>query len=298
MIDFTCPQCHSNLADSHRTFLCFACRTSTTALPRPLDMCRQAMAKVDDDDEDDDAPKKKKPEKAKGGGISMGLIIAIVGVLLVCCICFPAGGGVGVYFMYQGVGGAQQRVQTMNDLKHIGLAMHAHHDMNGRLPPPRAFKGDLSWRVAVLPHIEQGNLFRQFDVNKSWDQPPNQQMLSQRPKTYQSALHPAPDASSTPYQYFVGPNSLFPQQTTTVKLGAIKDGTSNTILVAESKSPVPWSKSADMNTVGVLMVPADRYVICLADGSVKTVNPARVSEANLRLLIHPEDGKVVPIDLE
>jgi hypothetical protein len=261
-------------------------------------MSRQAMAKDDDDEDDEDEPKKKKTEKSKGGGVSMGLIIGIVGILLVCCICLPAGGGVGVYFMYQGVGGAAQRVQTINDMKLIGLAVHNYHDTFKQLPPPRAAKGDLSWRVALLPYIEQDFLFKQFDMNKSWDQPPNQQMLVQRPKTYQSALHPAPDSSSTPFQYFTGPNSLFPQPTGRVTLLAAKDGTSNTILFAESKSPVPWSKAADMSATGALMVPADRYVICLADGSVKIVNPARVSEAELRGMIHPDDGKFLPMSLE
>lgn len=294
MIEFHCPTCNPNAAHSHRAFLCYACRTFATASTHPLDVSHQAMAK---DEDEDDAPKGKKPEKAKGG-VSMGLILGIVGVLLVCCICLPAGGGVVFFIFFTGVGGAAQRVQTVNNMRELGMALHSSYDVNKQLPAPRAFKGDLSWRVTVLPYIEQDVLFRQFDMNKAWDQPPNQQILTQRPRTYQSPLHPAADASSTPFQYFTGPNSLFPQSTTVVRFEQIKDGTSNTILFSESKSPVPWSKPADMSTVGALMVPVDRYVVCMADGSVKVVNPARILEADVRGMIHPDDGKFMPLGLE
>src|SRR5439155_10287956 len=58
----------------------------------------------------------------------------------------------------------QQANDTVNDLKQIGLAMHNHNDTFGFLPPAGSRSKDgktalLSWRVALLPFIEQGQLY-------------------------------------------------------------------------------------------------------------------------------------------
>jgi hypothetical protein len=51
-------------------------------------------------------------------------------------------------------------------LKQLALAMHNYHDTHGRLPPAVVYGEDgkalLSWRVLLLPFIEEDNLFRQF----------------------------------------------------------------------------------------------------------------------------------------
>ena len=57
---------------------------------------------------------------------------------------------------------AAQRAASMNNMKMIMLAMHNYHDANKRFPP--AYKADkdgkplLSWRVLILPMIEQGRI--------------------------------------------------------------------------------------------------------------------------------------------
>ena len=262
------------------------------------------MAADDDDDDkpkrakgdEDDSSKKRKPEKSKGG-MSTGMILGIVGVLLLCCVCFPAGGGIAFAIFGTGMGGlmgSANRAATMNDMRQIGLAAHGYHDTNKAFPSPRLAGAELSWRVALLPFLEQGPLFQQFDMARDCDHVPNQAHLSKLPKTYHSGLHPALDPTQTAYQYFTGANTLFPQPGSKIKMTAIKDGASSTILVSESMVFVPWSKPADMTAGAMLTVPNDQYVVCMVDGTAKVVNPPRLSDPDLRGLINPSDGKGMP----
>src|SRR5688500_10207656 len=62
-----------------------------------------------------------------------------------------------------------------NNLKQIGLAIHNFHDVNGFLPSgivdAKTKKPLLSWRVAVLPYLEQDALYNQFKFDEAWDGP-------------------------------------------------------------------------------------------------------------------------------
>jgi len=54
---------------------------------------------------------------------------------------------------------AASRTHSMNNMKMLGLALHNYHDANGRFPPAfvvdKAGKPLYSWRVLILPYIEQ-----------------------------------------------------------------------------------------------------------------------------------------------
>src|SRR5260370_21104205 len=58
---------------------------------------------------------------------------------------------------------AAARMGCGNNLKQLGLGIHNYHDANGAFPP-----GDASgccwgtWMVAILPYVEQGNLFTSY----------------------------------------------------------------------------------------------------------------------------------------
>jgi prepilin-type processing-associated H-X9-DG protein len=73
----------------------------------------------------------------------------------------------------QGVRAAAARAGCANNLRQIGLAYHQYHDAHGHLPPtirrmrvaetaahPKVY-AVLPWPVLILPHLDQGPLYRQ-----------------------------------------------------------------------------------------------------------------------------------------
>jgi serine/threonine protein kinase len=148
---------------------------------------------------------------------------------------------------------AANRTRSQNNLKQIGLAMHNYHQTYGTFPPaslpPSAFPGDkaaqplYSWRVAILPFIEEDPLFAQWNRNERWDGPSNSALHTRMPKLYQ--LPGKSDTTQTYYQVFVGNGTAFGPGGG-VRMTDIKDGTSNTILVVESSTPVLWCAPYDI----------------------------------------------------
>jgi RNA polymerase sigma factor (sigma-70 family) len=104
-----------------------------------------------------------------------------------------------------------QRKRSMNNIKQILLAFHNHHDAYGYLPADIRGKDGkplLSWRVAILPFIEQDNLYRQFKLDQPWDSEHNLKLLAQLPNVYRVGIEPK-DATHTYYQVFAGPGTPF-----------------------------------------------------------------------------------------
>jgi prepilin-type N-terminal cleavage/methylation domain-containing protein/prepilin-type processing-associated H-X9-DG protein len=85
--------------------------------------------------------------------VELLVVIAIIGVLV--ALLLPA---------VQVAREAARRMRCQNNLKQIGLASHNHHDVVGELPRAFSPTTGLSWHVYILPYIEQGSLFNQFDT--------------------------------------------------------------------------------------------------------------------------------------
>jgi hypothetical protein len=152
---------------------------------------------------------------------------------------------------------AGRRTVSQNQLKQIGLALHSFHDVHKRLPAPAICdpqgKPLLSWRVAILPFIEQQPLFEQFKLDEPWNSAHNRELLEKMPKIYAAPGVTTKEPYTTFYQAFVGPGAGFERVSGTgvfnaggVTLAAIRDGTANTIAIAEAAEPVPWTKPADL----------------------------------------------------
>lgn len=99
-------------------------------------------------------------ERLTGRGLAMaGIITACVGTLLSCCIglMLPA---------VSKVRDAAARAQSSNNLKQLVLALQNYNDTYNQLPAAaicdKTGKPLLSWRVAILPFIEQQALYNQF----------------------------------------------------------------------------------------------------------------------------------------
>lgn len=104
-----------------------------------------------------------------------------------------------------------QRQRSLNNLKQILLAFHNYHDTYGYFPSDIRGKDGkplLSWRVAILPFIEQDAVFRQFKLDEPWDSEHNLKLLAQMPNVYRVGIEPK-GATHTYYQVFAGPGTPF-----------------------------------------------------------------------------------------
>ncbi|HEX8204227.1 MAG TPA: DUF1559 domain-containing protein, partial [Isosphaeraceae bacterium] len=143
---------------------------------------------------------------------------------------------------------AARRSQCTNNLKQIALAMHIARDASGHFPPAairdQEGKPLLSWRVAILPYIEQASLYNKFHLNEPWDSPRNRDLIPFMPGIHACPSDPT-EKGMTRYQVFTGKGAAFDSREGT-KIQEITDGTSNTFLVAEGKDPVHWTRPDDI----------------------------------------------------
>ncbi|HUT92252.1 MAG TPA: DUF1559 domain-containing protein [Thermoguttaceae bacterium] len=141
-----------------------------------------------------------------------------------------------------------QRMQSMNDLKHLGLAMHNYHDLKKSFPAvgntDAGGKLLLSWRVHILPFVEQQKLYDQFHLDEPWDSEHNRTLIDKMPEAYRcpASKHRKEQGLST-YRVVTGEGTVFPGREG-VPLKEIKDGTSNTIMIVEvdDDHAVIWTK--------------------------------------------------------
>jgi uncharacterized protein (TIGR03067 family) len=201
---------------------------------------------------------------------------------------------------------AAGRAQHQHNFKQIALAFHNYHATYRQFPPHAIYSKDgktplLSWRVAILPYIEQEALYREFKLDEPWDSPHNRKLIAKMPKLYEPLGAGKKGENKTHYQVFTGPDTLF-DGPAKMKFPQVTDGTSNTILVIEGKEPVVWSKPDD------LVLPREKdklpplgglfkhgITAAFADGSVTTfrLDP---DPTLLRAAVTPRGGEVVDFD--
>jgi hypothetical protein len=193
-----------------------------------------------------------------------------------------------------------QRHSTQNNLKQIGLALQNYEDKNRR-QPDRAIRDKdgkplLSWRVAILPEIEGGALYKEFHLDEPWDSEHNRKLIEKMPDPYRSPdswqLHPG----RTRYLAAVGENLAFPLNGP-ISLRDFKDGTSKTIQVVEADRDhaVIWTKPDDLevdleNPLRGLATPKQMFSAVFGDGHVSTMS-GEIDAIKLRALFTRNGGE-------
>jgi hypothetical protein len=186
-ISFTCPHCgkQTSVADQYagQTGPCAACGKPVTV---PLGMAGQYVA----------------PKQGGAGALIVVLAIGLVGAVCVIgmliALLLPA---------VQAAREAGRRVQSMNNLKQLSLAMLSYHDTYQALPPAvvrdASGKPLYSGRVLLLPFLEQKTLYDQWDLTQPWDSPQNMALSQLTLGTFNdpSAGPPSP---RTDYQFIRG----------------------------------------------------------------------------------------------
>jgi hypothetical protein len=153
--------------------------------------------------------------------------------------------------------GPGRRSTCSNNLKQIGIALHNYHDVYGAFPP--AYVADEhgrpmhSWRVLLLPFLEQQNLYAQYRFDEPWDGPNNRTLAGQMSQIYGCPSDADAPLGTTSYLAVVGPETMWPGEKA-VSLSDIKDGSSNTLIVVESHaSGIHWMEPRDLHTLQMPM---------------------------------------------
>jgi hypothetical protein len=198
---------------------------------------------------------------------------------------------------------AAARIQSVNNLKQLALAMHSYHDANNSFPPHAVYSKDgkplLSWRVLLLPYIDQNKLYEEFKLDEPWDSEHNKKLLEKMP-----VLFACPGAKTGPtdtvYQAFVGPGAGF-EGKKGVKIPDITDGTSNTIMFVEAAAAVPWTKPEDLAFDPAKPLPKlgghfkGGFNAAIFDGSVRFISNA-VKAETLKAAITRNGGETLGDD--
>jgi len=199
---------------------------------------------------------------------------------------------------------------SLANLKNIALAMHNYHDAYKRLPAavqigPKEVPH--SWRVTILPFIDQVKLYKRYHQDEPWDSPHNKTLLRDMPDVYRA---PGTATTSTNSGYFgftptsqTEPNSsALPALAGTrpTRFSSITDGTSYSLMVVESKLEVPWTQPTDLPFDTEQPLPAmggihaKGFFAAMCDGRA-IFFPDSFDQSDLMKIILCADG--VPVEL-
>ena len=196
---------------------------------------------------------------------------------------------------------AARRTQSANNMKMIGLAMHNYHDRNRHFPAQANYDDDghalLSWRVHILPFIDQEELYKEFHLDEPWDSEHNKKLIERMPTVYRNPNR-NPD-NKTNYLVAAGKGTIFAG-----KEGAsfrdILDGSSSTIMLVEANDDqaVEWTKPSDleynpdMPMSGLGQLRQKGFQVLLADGSVRFI-ASTIDRETLKALFTAKGGERV-----
>lgn len=220
--------------------------------------------------------------------------IAVIGILV--ALLLPA---------IQAAREAARRAQSTNNLKQIALAMHMYHDTRKSFPSRANFDKDgkplLSWRVHILPFIEENDLYKQFHLDEPWDSEHNKKLIPLMPTVYRNPSSLAVQGKAD-YLVPTGKGSIFEKQKGT-PIREIRDGCSNTIMVVEvdPARAVIWTKPQGLKydeanpMAGLGKAHPNGFLVALADGSVRFISSGLDRQTFLNML-GMKDGKIVQIN--
>ena len=217
------------------------------------------------------------------------------------------------------LGPLRYQTDNLNNLRQIALAMHNYESAYQRFPPasgntsrgipfqvnhpPINGKHPHSWRIAILPFIEQNEIYNRYKFDEPWDSPHNSKVTAVMPDVFRHPSQPR-DSRNSCYYLVVGDKTMFPPDGRKISFEQISDGTSNTIMIVEAKRDVHWAKPDDIIYVPETL--ADQlggftpgeFVVAIGDGSVRTLKKESVFRKGSQLshLVEIADGNITQVD--
>ncbi len=293
-ISFTCPHCglQTTVAEQYagQSGPCAGCGKTVTIPPLA------------------GGPSFAPPRSTGGPAVAVIVVIAVLGVFVVC-------GGILIALLLPAVQAAREaarRAQCSNNLKQIALALHNYHDVYKCFPPAVITDKDgkpmRSWRVAILPFMEQKALYDRWNFNEPWNSPNNRVVASAVIPQYRCPSDPGTSPTETTYVMITGKGTIGGLPNEIVRLPDITDGSSNTIIVVEvTGTGIAWAEPRDLTLEELSLRLNDGSGKCIgslhpgganvamADGSVRFISDT-VDPQTLRRLILRNDGQAAPLE--
>jgi len=199
---------------------------------------------------------------------------------------------------------AAARSASSNNQKQLMLALHNYYDTYRKFPDDIVDangKPLLSWRVRLLPYIEQQALYNNLKLDEPWDSEHNRQFSETMIRVFRGPSAEGLPPGMTTYLRPIAEGTLFgPKGATDFR--EVLDGTSNTIALVEATAEhaVPWMKPADLaidpqDPAAGLFFSQGASSVAFLDGSVRAVAQAIDKRMWMHLFMHA-DGNVVNID--
>ncbi len=150
------------------------------------------------------------------------------------------------------------RNSCLNNLKNITLALENYAVDHGSYPPAYLVDEDgkpmHSWRVLLLPYLEQQDLYDAYSFDEPWDGPNNRQLWKHMPDVYccpgrtqaaESYVLKNPP-HTTNYFAVVGDETIWPGSKAISPSRPVDRGR-RTIAIVESAQAIPWMQPRDLN---------------------------------------------------
>lgn len=197
---------------------------------------------------------------------------------------------------------AARRAVSANNLRQLAIAAHNYESVHQKFPAQTIFSKDgkplLSWRVALLPYLEEQALYEQFRLDEPWDSDHNIKLLDKMPEVYRcpNSVH----QNRTVYLALHGKDTFMDKDGKPTLMGGITDGTSNTIMFVEANDDVAvnWTRPADlafdpddpMRGLGEMRPGGFNAAFC--DGSIRFLDRS-IGWEMLRRMALCNDGEIV-----
>ncbi len=256
----------------------------TSILPSPDAIIRHLRPSVSTMASTSDGPVCFSQHSLPGGGGAMVLAPVVVSITL------PA---------IQAARLAARRNQGLNNMKQIALAFLNYESANGKLPTniyADEGKALLSWRVRLLPYLEQQALYQQFHLDESWDSPHNRPLADTVVQVFTSPEGPA--NGKTRYLALVGEETIFPGNEE-LRFQHLTDGTSNTIMFVEASrdAAVAWTRPQDIEFDAKkpfqgIKSPLGLFSVAFVDGSCRLMDQY-IGEETMRAYATRAGGEVI-----
>ncbi len=227
--------------------------------------------------------------------------VAAIGFMMLCVI------GVLIALLLPAVQGARYAARTMsvsNNLKQIGIALHNYHSAHNQLPPAvvtnRAGDPTHSWRVTLLPFMEEQTRLDAWAVEEPWDSDSNSGLLDPLPLAYRSLLDENPSGTVTHVMSVRHPQAMI-QANTAGSFQDVVDGLSNTIFaVYVQNRAVDWAAPQDISLPELQAEVAgasfsNPVLLLMGDGSVIQITKP-LSAEQVQALVTRDGQEVIDFD--